>query len=86
LARAGSGDFSRVPNFIVGMQRSGATLLEQIPASHSGVFGTSEIDEFDKSVMQLPGARTRFHASGRQAAGTRRSHQQKSAGRFSTMT
>jgi tetratricopeptide (TPR) repeat protein len=42
-ARAGGGDPSRAPIFIVGLPRSGSTLLEQILASHSQVDGTMEL-------------------------------------------
>jgi tetratricopeptide (TPR) repeat protein len=55
-ARRGCGDFSRVPVFIVGMPRSGSTLLEQILASHSRVFGAGEINDFAKVVASLPAA------------------------------
>ena len=43
---AGLGDPSTVPIFIVGMPRSGTTLVEQILASHPKVFGAGETDEF----------------------------------------
>jgi tetratricopeptide (TPR) repeat protein len=42
-AKAGLGDPSEVPVFIVGMPRSGTSLTEQICASHSGVFGAGEL-------------------------------------------
>jgi tetratricopeptide (TPR) repeat protein len=41
--RAGSGDPSGAPIFIVGLPRSGSTLVEQILASHSRVEGTMEL-------------------------------------------
>ena len=41
--RAASGDPSRAPIFIVGLPRSGSTLIEQILASHSQVEGTMEL-------------------------------------------
>jgi tetratricopeptide (TPR) repeat protein len=41
--RAGSGDPSNAPIFIVGLPRSGSTLIEQILASHSRVEGTMEL-------------------------------------------
>ncbi|RWM10873.1 MAG: sulfotransferase family protein [Mesorhizobium sp.] len=41
----GHGERSRVPLFIVGMPRSGSTLVEQILASHPGVFGAGEIPD-----------------------------------------
>ena len=42
-AHAGGGDASRAPIFIVGLPRSGSTLIEQILASHSQVDGTMEL-------------------------------------------
>ena len=42
-SRAGQGHGSDEPIFIVGLPRSGSTLLEQILASHSQVEGTSEL-------------------------------------------
>ncbi|PSJ56282.1 hypothetical protein C7I85_24810 [Mesorhizobium soli] len=45
---AGHGDESRVPVFVVGMPRSGSTLVEQILASHPGVLGAGEIPDFDR--------------------------------------
>jgi tetratricopeptide (TPR) repeat protein len=41
--RAGSGDQSAAPIFIIGLPRSGSTLVEQILASHSRVEGTMEL-------------------------------------------
>ena len=40
---AGTGDESAAPIFIVGLPRSGSTLIEQILASHSQVEGTQEL-------------------------------------------
>ncbi|MGP8033569.1 MAG: sulfotransferase [Steroidobacteraceae bacterium] len=42
-AHRGSGDPSRAPIFIVGLPRSGSTLVEQILASHSQVEATMEL-------------------------------------------
>jgi tetratricopeptide (TPR) repeat protein len=42
-SRAGQGHLSGEPIFIVGLPRSGSTLLEQILASHSQVEGTAEL-------------------------------------------
>lgn len=42
-ARLGAGDPSAAPIFIVGLPRSGSTLIEQILASHSRVEGTMEL-------------------------------------------
>jgi tetratricopeptide (TPR) repeat protein len=49
----GGGDPSRTPVFVVGMPRSGTTLIEQILASHSKVFGAGELEEFGKAVFGL---------------------------------
>ncbi len=52
-AREGAGDPSPIPVFIVGMPRSGTTLIEQILASHPKVYAAGEITEFDKAVGEL---------------------------------
>ena len=44
-ARQDFGDDSELPVFIVGMPRSGTTLVEQIAASHPAVFGAGERDD-----------------------------------------
>jgi tetratricopeptide (TPR) repeat protein len=44
-ARAGAGSTSEAPIFIVGLPRSGSTLIEQILASHSAVEGTMELPD-----------------------------------------
>jgi tetratricopeptide (TPR) repeat protein len=44
-AHAGSGDPSEAPIFIIGLPRSGSTLVEQILASHPDVEGTFELLE-----------------------------------------
>jgi tetratricopeptide (TPR) repeat protein len=49
------GDASRVPIFIVGMPRSGTTLVEQVLASHSKVFGAGEVMELIKAVDGIVG-------------------------------
>ncbi len=43
------------PIFIVGLPRSGSTLLEQILASHSRVEGTMELADIPRVVMDLQG-------------------------------
>ena len=48
------GHQSRVPLFIVGMPRSGTTLVEQILASHPDVFGAGELPWFIKCAHDLP--------------------------------
>jgi Tfp pilus assembly protein PilF len=48
----GRGDPSAAPIFIVGMPRSGSTLIEQILASHPRVFGAGERTEFGEALVQ----------------------------------
>jgi tetratricopeptide (TPR) repeat protein len=43
------------PIFIVGLPRSGSTLIEQILASHSGVEGTQELADIPRIVVDLKG-------------------------------
>jgi tetratricopeptide (TPR) repeat protein len=49
-ARSDGGDKSWSPIFIVGMPRSGTTLLEQVLASHSKVFGAGELETFKEAM------------------------------------
>ena len=51
--RRGTGFASRVPVFIVGMPRSGSTLVEQILASHPDVHGAGEEPVFHDAVASL---------------------------------
>ena len=51
--RAGWGSQRADPIFIVGMPRSGSTLLEQILASHSQVEGTRELPDVPGMVREL---------------------------------
>lgn len=56
LARhRGCGDPSAAPVFIVGMPRSGTTLIEQILASHPDMHGAGEVNDFDLAVADLGG-------------------------------
>ncbi|BAZ93193.1 uncharacterized protein FOKN1_0791 [Thiohalobacter thiocyanaticus] len=50
-----SGCDSQRPIFIVGMPRSGTSLVEQILASHPGVHGGGELTDLWQIVQQLPG-------------------------------
>jgi hypothetical protein len=52
-ARAGSGCAAADPIFIVGLPRSGSTLIEQILASHSQVEGTMELPEITSLTRAL---------------------------------
>jgi tetratricopeptide (TPR) repeat protein len=63
--RAGWGDQRPDPIFIVGLPRSGSTLLEQILASHSLVEGTRELTYLPALVAEMvaranPGARSNY--------------------------
>ncbi len=56
LARlAGRGDPSELPVFIVGMPRSGTTLVEQILASHPQVHGAGELRLIQSMVERITG-------------------------------
>ena len=50
-----SGERASDPIFIVGLPRSGSTLLEQILASHSQVEGTHELADITRMVVELQG-------------------------------
>jgi hypothetical protein len=52
-SRQVGGDPSATPVFIVGMPRSGSTLIEQILASHPGVFGVGERTVFPQALANL---------------------------------
>lgn len=45
----------KVPIFIVGMPRSGTTLLEQILSSHSDVYGAGELIDLNQVIMTASG-------------------------------
>jgi tetratricopeptide (TPR) repeat protein len=55
VQRTGYGDPSSDPIFIVGLPRSGSTLVEQILASHSAVEGTMELSHIDDLAKSLAG-------------------------------
>jgi hypothetical protein len=52
--KAGRGNPSRAPVFIVGMMRSGGTLVEEILSSHPQIFGGGERPHFEKSPIATP--------------------------------
>jgi tetratricopeptide (TPR) repeat protein len=54
-SRAGWGDPRPDPIFILGLPRSGSTLLEQILASHSKVEGTQELADIQRIVLDIQG-------------------------------
>ena len=51
--RQGFGDDSDAPIFILGLNRSGSTLIEQILASHSEIEATSELPIIDQLVRSV---------------------------------
>ncbi|MGO9969651.1 MAG: tetratricopeptide repeat protein [Bryobacteraceae bacterium] len=55
----GEGDPSSVPVFVLGMPRSGSTLIEQILASHPQIHGAGELTDFETAASSV------FHAGGR---------------------
>jgi tetratricopeptide (TPR) repeat protein len=59
-SRGGAGELAAAPVFIIGMPRSGTSLIEQILASHPEVFGAGELHLFEQTVdaigRVLPGA------------------------------
>ena len=55
LARRGDGGRSPIPVFVVGMPRSGTTLVEQILASHGQVFGAGERAELLQAAQAAAG-------------------------------
>jgi tetratricopeptide (TPR) repeat protein len=53
--KRGCGDPCPTPVFVVGMPRSGTTLIEQILATHSKVFGAGEREELRAALPDLKG-------------------------------
>jgi tetratricopeptide (TPR) repeat protein len=54
--KRGQGDPSTKPVFIIGMARSGTTLVEQILASHPSVYGAGEVNYMTNAVAKLNGS------------------------------
>ena len=50
--RAGGGSPAKDPVFVVGMQRSGSTLVEQILDSHPDIEGTAELNELPTIIRE----------------------------------
>jgi tetratricopeptide (TPR) repeat protein len=57
-SRAGVGVSDCDPIFILGLPRSGSTLIEQILASHSKVEGTQELPDIPRMVLEMEGSRS----------------------------
>ena len=57
--REGAGFPARDPIFIVGMQRSGSTLVEQILASHPDIEGTAELTDMPNVMREIGDAAAR---------------------------
>ena len=55
-AKTGAGDPSERPIFIIGMPRSGTTLIEQILASHPHVHGAGEREDFRNAIASVDSA------------------------------
>jgi tetratricopeptide (TPR) repeat protein len=55
--RAGLGSTAPDPIFVVGLPRSGSTLVEQVLASHSAIEGTSELSNILTLAKRLSGKR-----------------------------
>ena len=73
-ARQNTGHSSSLPVFIIGMPRSGSTLVEQILASHPQVFGGGELKLFHKATADsvvFPEQVPRMTDSGFRDLGTR---------------
>jgi hypothetical protein len=53
--RRGAGELSQTPVFVIGMPRSGTTLIEQILASHPQVHGAGERPHLRRSILHALG-------------------------------
>jgi Flp pilus assembly protein TadD len=60
VAKAGLGNFSPLPIFVIGMPRSGTTLIEQILSSHSDVRGAGELTLLSDIVRAKEGSGTPY--------------------------
>ena len=54
-AKSGGGDVSPMPIFVLGMPRSGTTLIEQILSSHPMVYGAGELQTLNEVVLTVCG-------------------------------
>lgn len=55
-----AGEGRKTPIFIVGMPRSGTTLLEQILSSHAAVYGAGELLDMNEVIMSAAASWKRF--------------------------
>lgn len=55
---AGVGDPSREPIFVIGMPRTGTTLVERILSSHPSVYSAGELQNFGVTLKRATGSRT----------------------------
>lgn len=53
VANPGNGYSTTEPIFVIGLPRTGTTLVERILGSHSGVFAAGELNNFAVQLMQL---------------------------------
>ena len=58
LDRTNSGDSSKEPIFVVGMPRTGTTLVERILSSHSDVYSAGELQNFGLAVKRASQSRS----------------------------
>ena len=56
--RPGEGDPSRAPIFVIGMPRSGTTLVERILSSHPDVHSAGELQNFGIALKRVSGSTT----------------------------
>jgi hypothetical protein len=70
-ARAGWGASDSAPIFILGLPRSGSTLIEQILASHSQVEGTEELTQIERYAAELTGGLQNLAAAAARRLGER---------------
>lgn len=61
--RRGAGSTAHDPIFIVGLPRSGSTLIEQILASHSSIEGTMELPDLGRIAKLIGERKTRHDVS-----------------------
>jgi hypothetical protein len=71
-AKSGLGDPSAVPIFVLGMPRSGTTLVEHILASHPDVHGAGELKTINAVVDAVHGPEGKHHSVSGFRVGARR--------------